>query len=829
MSEKRKKPTKKAGGKKASTGEQTYTAEKIKVMEGLEAVRKRPAMFIGNTSVEGLHHLVYEVVDNSIDEAMGGHCDRILVTIRPDNSVVVEDNGRGIPVDRHKKMRKSAAEVVMTTLHAGGKFDESAYKISGGLHGVGVSVVNALSEHLEMEIWRDGKVYQQTYTRGKPDNKLEVVGKTRKRGTRITFLPDSEIFETTNFSFDTLSQRLRELSFLNAGVFIRIEDERADKKNEFQYKGGIVQFVQHLNRNRTPIHKKPVHMYGEKGPVVVDIAFQYNDTYKENLFSFANNINTQEGGSHLVGFKAAFTRTVNQYATSNNLLKNVETTLSGDDVREGLTAVISIKLPDPQFEGQTKTKLGNSEIKGLVETLINEKLGTFLEENPSVARKMVQKATEAARAREAARKAKELTRRKGALDVGDLPGKLADCQARDPAQAELFLVEGDSAGGSAKQGRDRRTQAILPLRGKILNVEKARFDKVLSNQEIRTVITALGSGVASDLDLEKLRYHKVIIMTDADVDGSHIRTLLLTFFYRQMQDLVERGYLYIAQPPLYRFKKGKEERYLQNDEELSNYLMEEGINGVILTAPALDETYDNNRLANLIGHATRFVELMDRLEGRRFDPRLVIAATVEGIDRKLLKDRDKLSRKIKRVVSYVKKAYPEMDSVEVVLGKDEEHSCFIADLTTRRNSSQWTTRVGPDLLSRPSYLEMLKLAKSLKILGTEMVLSEGGKGKQDGAETVELLRTRRIGELVAYILDRGRAGVNIQRYKGLGEMNPEQLWETTMNPEKRSLLRVSIEDMVEADEIFNTLMGDMVEPRREFIENNALNVRNLDV
>ncbi|UCF32062.1 MAG: DNA topoisomerase (ATP-hydrolyzing) subunit B [bacterium] len=821
-----------------------YTAEKIKVIEGLEAVRKRPAMYIGNTSTEGLHHLVYEVVDNSIDEAMAGFANQVLVTIRADNSVVVEDNGRGIPVDRHREMKKSAAEVVMTTLHAGGKFEGSAYKVSGGLHGVGVSVVNALSENLEMEIWRDGKVYQQTFSRGKPLTKLEMVGKTKKRGTKITFLPDATVFDTINFSFDTLSQRLRELSFLNAGVLIRIEDERADKKNEFQYKGGIVQFVEHLNRNRTPVHKKPVHIHGDKDDVVVDIAFQYNDSYKENIFCFANNINTHEGGSHLVGFKAAFTRTVNHYAASNNLLKNMKITLSGDDIREGLAAVISVKLPDPQFEGQTKTKLGNSEIKGLVETMINDKLGTFLEENPSVARKMVMKATEAARAREAARKAKELTRRKGALEVGDLPGKLADCQAKDPTQAELFLVEGDSAGGSAKQGRDRRTQAILPLRGKILNVEKARFDKVLSNEEIRTIITALGSGVGVDVDLDKLRYHKVIIMTDADVDGSHIRTLLLTFFYRQMPDLVERGYLYIAQPPLYRFKKGKEERYLQDDDELSGYLMEAGVKGVALAAPSLGETYDNNRLVTLMGHAARFVELMDRLERRRIDPRLVVALTVEGVDRKLLKDGKKLARKVENAVTYVKMVYPESEPLEVKLAEDEEHSCFIAEIVTRRNGSRWTTRVGPELLGRPSYLEMLRLVKSLKVLGTEMVLTESrvapeeqetrtGRKKKTGkkaeSQGVELLRTRRIGEVVAFILDRGRRGVNIQRYKGLGEMNPDQLWETTMDPERRSLLRVSIEDVVEADDIFSTLMGDMVEPRREFIEQNALYVRNLDV
>ena len=867
MSDKNKKSGKKAAAKKPAAGtskkkadknvvlqkEQQYTAEKIKVMEGLEAVRKRPSMYIGNTSVEGLHHLVYEVVDNSIDEAMGGYCDNITVIIRADNSIVVEDNGRGIPVDLHKKMKKSAAEVVMTTLHAGGKFESSAYKVSGGLHGVGVSVVNALSEKLELEIWRDGKVYIQNYTRGKAESKLEVVGKTRKKGTKITFLPDSKIFETDDFSFDILSQRLRELSFLNAGVKIVIEDERTDKRNEFQYKGGIVHFVEHLNRNRTPIHRKPVHIQGEKGDTVVDIAFQYNDSYKESIFAYANNINTHEGGSHLVGFKAAMTRTVNHYAASNNLLKNVKVGLSGDDVREGLAAVISVKLPEPQFEGQTKTKLGNSEIKGIVEVMVNEMLGAFLEENPSVGRKIVTKATEAARAREAARKAKELTRRKGALDVANLPGKLADCQAKDPAQAELFLVEGDSAGGSAKQGRDRRTQAILPLRGKILNVEKARDDKMLSNQEIRTIITALGTGFGEDLDLEKLRYHKVIIMTDADVDGSHIRTLLLTFFYRKMPKLVERGFLYIAQPPLYRIKKGKVERYLQNEKELSAFLAQQGVRDLTLAAPGIKENFESSRFAVLFGNATRFVEMMNRLERRRFDPRLVLALALEGVDRKMLKDRTRLGKKMENVGTYLTAVYPEIHPMNVELVEDEEHSGWAAVVSTRKNGSRWTTRVDPELITRPSYQEMLRLAKGLKILGTEMILLSNGsskdpepddEGKEPISETkktktkgkaktkpeeTELLRTRRIGELVQYVLERGRKGASVQRYKGLGEMNPEQLWETTMNPEKRALQKVTVEDVVEADDIFNTLMGDVVEPRREFIERNALNVRNLDV
>ncbi len=814
---------KKAPARKKATSTmqgKMYTAKEIKVLEGLEAVQRRPAMYIGNTSTEGLHHLVYEVVDNSIDEAMADYCDKILVTIRADNSVIVEDNGRGIPVDRHKEAKKPAAEVVMTTLHAGGKFESSAYKVSGGLHGVGVSVVNALSEWLLLEIRREGKVYQQTYKRGKPTGKLEAIGKTRKTGTKITFLPDSKVFETTEYSFDILSKRLRELSFLNAGVYIKIEDERADKKNEFQYKGGIISFVEHLNRNRAVVHKKPISISGKKGEVEVDIALQYNDGYAENLFSFANNINTHEGGSHLVGFKAALTRTVNHYASSNNLLKNVKNGLTGDDIREGLTAVISVKLPNPQFEGQTKMKLGNSEIKGLVETQVNEGLSNFMEENPTVARKIVTKASEAARARDAARKAKELTRRKGALEISDLPGKLADCQTKDPALAELFLVEGDSAGGSAKQGRDRRTQAILPLRGKILNVEKARFDKVLSNQEIRTIITALGSGVGSEeFEPAKLRYHKIIIMTDADVDGSHIRTLLLTFFYR-LRELIERGFLYIAQPPLYRIKKGKEGRYLQNEGEMKNFLIEMGVKDLILSSVTNSEKLEGKILLDTVNRAVRYTELMDRFDRRRIDAKVLSAMSLERLVAEALKDRKKLGRALKNVQTYVSNVYPEILPMDVELEKDEEHSCTIARVKTRRNGSVWVTTVNSELLTRPKYQEMIRLGKSLKTLGEELVVTEGDE---------ELLSTRRIDEFVSFILARGRKGVTIQRYKGLGEMNPGQLWETTMDPERRSLVRVSIEDAVEADEIFTILMGDTVEPRREFIEKNALRVRNLDI
>ena len=647
-----------------------YNADKIKVLEGLTAVRKRPAMYIGSTSGSGLNHMVYEVVDNSVDEALAGFCDKICVTIHIDNSVTVTDNGRGIPVDMHKQAKKSAAEVVMTTLHAGGKFDADTYKVSGGLHGVGVSVVNALSIELDLEVRRDGKVYQQSYERGKPLGSLKVVGKTLNSGTKINFKPDDEIFETTDFSFDLLSQRLREISFLTPGLSIDIEDERSNRKHNFCYKGGIKSFVEHLNKNKKPLHSKIIYVSGEREGVSIEAAMQYNDGYQEKIFPFANNINTVDGGTHLVGLKSALTRTINAYAVNNNLLKNVKESLTGDDIREGLTCVISVKLSNPQFEGQTKTKLGNSQIKGLVESLVNEKLSTFLEENPSVGRKIVGKATEAAQAREAARKAKELTRRKGALDSAALPGKLADCQEKDPSACELFLVEGDSAGGSAKQGRDRRTQAILPLKGKILNVEKARFDKMLSSEEIRIMITALGTGIGKeDFDTSKLRYNKIIIMTDADVDGSHIRTLILTFFYRHMTELVKRGHLFIAQPPLFKIKKGKEEKYFKDEEVLEDYVLKTALEGI--------KIYSGKEKREVKGKAfiymkkiSRFESILAWMEKRRKDSKVVAAfALEEAFCKKTLSDEQYLKSLVENIKTYLKTFYPEISQGRFFAGR----------------------------------------------------------------------------------------------------------------------------------------------------------------
>jgi DNA gyrase subunit B len=798
-----------------------YGADKIKVLEGLDAVRKRPGMYIGDTAERGLHHLVFEVVDNSIDEALGGFCDDIKVTVHIDGTVTVDDNGRGIPVDMHVGEGVSATEVVMTKLHAGGKFDHGAYKVSGGLHGVGVSVVNALSESLEVEIKRDGKVYFQRYERGKPTAPLKEIGVTVQRGTKVTFKPDPLIFEQLDFSFDILSQRLRELAFLNRGVRVSIDDQRTQKKHEFHYRGGIEEFVQHLNRAKTPIHPAVVYLKGEREGCEVEVALQWNEGYAENVYTFANNINTIEGGTHLIGFKAALTRTINNYATAAGLLKKEGETLQGEDVREGLTAVVSVKVQEPQFEGQTKTKLGNSEVKGFVEALVNEKLGEYLEEHPTDAKRIALKSLDAARVREATRKAKELARRKGALDSGSLPGKLADCQERDPALSELYIVEGDSAGGSAKQGRDRRNQAILPLRGKILNVEKARFDKMISSQEIRLLVTALGTGVGKeDRDLSKLRYHTIIIMTDADVDGSHIRTLLLTLFYRQFQELIEHGYVFIAQPPLYKVKKGKTERYLKDDPALEDYLIELGTEDITLRAQS-DQQLTGIPLKNVVKRVRRLERILDIVE-RLHKNRHVIAALIrdERMSRDVLADRPALEQLVADTTARLRRTAPELEPLSMQIAEDPEHGCWQINARTRMNGSSQETLVDMEFCLTPEFEELRRVGTELRAVGEPpFVVLEGEK-----ETTAPTLRAA-----VGQILAQARKGLDIQRYKGLGEMNPGQLWETTMNPETRTLLQVKIEDAYEADEIFSTLMGDEVEPRRKFIEDNALNVRNLDI
>jgi DNA gyrase subunit B len=802
-----------------------YGAEHIKVLEGLEAVRKRPGMYIGDTSERGLHHLVFEVVDNSIDEALAGECSRIAVTIHIDSSVTVEDDGRGIPVEMHPTEGVSAAQVVMTKLHAGGKFDKAAYKVSGGLHGVGVSVVNALSETLEMEVRRGGKVYVQRYRRGEPETPVQEIGVTEQRGTKITFKPDALIFETMTFSFDLLSQRLRELAFLNRGIRITIEDQRDQKSHEFLYEGGIVSFVEHLNRAKTPIHPDVIYLVGTRDGVDIEIALQWNESYAESVYAFANNINTIEGGTHLVGFKSALTRTLNAYAVNNNLLKkDGSEALQGDDVREGLTAIISVKVPEPQFEGQTKTKLGNSEVKGIVEALVNDRLALYLEEHPNEARRVVLKSIEAARVREATRKAKELARRKGALDGSGLPGKLADCQERDPVLSELFVVEGDSAGGSAKQGRDRKNQAILPLRGKILNVEKARFDKMLSSQEIKLLITALGAGVGrEDKDIAKLRYHTIILMCDADVDGAHIRTLLLTFFYRHFQEIIERGHLFIAQPPLYRLKRGRAQQYLKDEAALEDYLIELGAEDLTLRghgAPPLSGA----PLKQLVKMVTRLDRLLDGLERKGRNRHVVTAfARQAGMDLTALADAERLRQLAAPAEAYIRVAAPELLPVNVAFEEDREHACLQLVVSTRSNGSAQRTTIDHELVQSPEFEEVRRTAQSLVGAGDPpFTLGEDAKPAAEG--TLISLQAA-----VAQIMTQARKGLEIQRYKGLGEMNPEQLWETTMNPESRTLLQVKIEDAYEADEIFSTLMGDEVEPRRKFIEANALSVRNLDI
>ncbi len=804
-----------------------YDASKIKVLEGLDAVRKRPAMYIGNTGAGGLHHLVYEAVDNAIDEAMAGYCTWIRVVLRADGSVSVEDNGRGIPVDIHPTENVSAAEVVLTTLHAGGKFDNQSYKVSGGLHGVGISVVNALSEWLEVQIWRNGKKYRLRCHRGVKDGPLEEIGDAEetengvvRTGTRVCFLPDAEIFETTELSLEVLAQRLRELAFLTPGVEITLIDERKDRKSVFCYEGGIVSFVELLNKNRRPLHKPPLHIVGEKEHVIAEIALQYNEGYQEIIHSFANSINTHEGGTHVTGFKAALTRTVNAYAMANNLLKNLKGSgVSGEDVREGLTCVISVKIPQPQFEGQTKTKLGNSEVKGLVETIVNEQLGAYLEENPQIAKRIVEKAVDAARAREAARHARDLARRKSVLDGAGLPGKLADCQERDPAKCELFLVEGESAGGSAKQGRDRRNQAILPLRGKILNVEKARFDKMLSSQEIRTLITALGTGIGpEDFDVSKLRYHKIIIMTDADVDGSHIRTLLLTFFFRQMQELVEGGYLYIAQPPLFKVKKGRSETYLKDEAALEAFLLKDGI-GRTQAYDAEGGPIPREAFRQALERTSRYYTLLERVA--QPGDALVMEGLVHAVEEgsRELGTESALIELGNRLKAWVEARGQDVrfHGFEV---REVDEGTLVLQIRTEYGGREMDTLLSQGLLARVDFQELLALRRHLTSVLRLPVRVEIGS---------ESMSFDDAGDLLRYVLEKSRKGYTIQRYKGLGEMNPDQLWETTMDPKTRTLLKVSVGDTLVADEMFTILMGDQVEPRRDFIVQNALRVRNLDV
>ena len=802
----------------SADGAAQYGADKITVLAGLEAVRKRPAMYIGDTGVRGLHHCVYEVVDNSIDEALAGFCNHILVTMNADGSVSVNDDGRGIPVEMHKTEKRSALEVVMTVLHAGGKFDHNAYKVSGGLHGVGVSCVNALSEWMEVEVRRDGNVYHQRYERGHPVTGVEAIGKTKGTGTKVTFFPDAQIFSVLQFNWDTLSNRLRELAFLNKGLEIKLVQEEPVREELYLYKGGISEFIAHLNRTKQPLHPKVVSIEGEKDRVTVEIALQYADTYTDTIFSYVNNINTVEGGTHLTGFRTALTRTVNQYGKANKLIKDDSETMSGDDIREGLTAVVSVKVPDPQFEGQTKTKLGNGEVEGIVASIVNEQLGSFFEENPSIARKVVEKGVLAARAREAARKARDLTRRKGALEGSGLPGKLADCSERDPALCELFIVEGDSAGGSAKQGRDRRTQAILPLRGKILNVEKARDDKMLANEQIRNMIQALGTGFGhEDFDVAKLRYHKIVLMTDADVDGSHIRTLLLTFLYRKMPQLIDRGHVFIAQPPLFKIKRKNREEYIDNNEQLTKILLSLGLDDVSFTGEDDQPRFDSKQAADLLDLITQVEHVADRLARRSvLLEDLIRARNAQG--------QLPLYRvHIKNGAEEILWAYSEADlrrlreETEARLGHTVDvDSEGTGPFTWKEIHSSHTLAKILLSLEKKGFAADTILPQEKPIIH----VMDGDKKKTPIFSLLELLNTVR---------EHGRKGLGIQRYKGLGEMNPDQLWETTLNPANRKLLRVHLESAAKAEEIFSTLMGDEVEPRRQFIEDNALNVRNLDI
>jgi DNA gyrase subunit B len=843
-----------AGASAVAADSDTYGADKITVLEGLEAVRRRPAMYIGNTATEGLHHLVYEVVDNSIDEALAGFCTEIEVIIHADNSITVNDNGRGIPVEEMKQQKKSALEVVMTVLHAGGKFDHKAYKVSGGLHGVGVSCVNALSEWLEVEVRLNGKVYTQSYKRGIPVAKVECIGVTKKTGTKVLFKPDATIFSVSEYSFDTLAHRLRELAFLNKGVKISLKDEREEeKKEEFLYEGGIVAFVKHLNANRTVVHHFPIYFQKDREGFAVEVAMQYNDGYTENIYTYVNNINTTEGGMHLIGFKSALTRCSNDFAKKQNLIKNEGMSIQGEDIREGLTAVISVKISDPQFEGQTKTKLGNTEVKSWTEIAVNEALGAYFEENPGIARRIVEKSVIAAQAREAARKARELTRRKGALDGLSLPGKLADCSESDPAQTELYLVEGDSAGGSAKQGRNRRFQAILPLKGKILNVEKARIDKILNNEEIKTIITAMGCGIGdTEFSIDKARYHKIIIMTDADVDGAHIRTLLLTLFFRQMKQLIEHGYVYIAQPPLYRVKRNREEKYIQNEAAMDRYLMEASVSEAklkLLLPSYKGQALQTAKLEEFLKAMVDISHLMPKLAKRG----LTLEEYIQLRSSKNKMPMYEVPTPLGKQYVYSDEELEKLLAKLVRAQKSEAKPEKIVPEKTRKEkkSAKGKTEepaVEPEAIKEPQYVAvkdigelrlaetcMAKLEKLGMNIGEILAVEKENAQKKKPQPLFHLEFTDEafdlftIHEVIDQIKAAGKKGLTIQRYKGLGEMNPEQLWSTTMDPANRSLLQVKIEDMVAADGIFDVLMGDQVEPRRLFIEKHAPEVRNLDI
>ncbi|MFL2947630.1 MAG: DNA topoisomerase (ATP-hydrolyzing) subunit B [Nitrospinales bacterium] len=859
----------------------TYDSSNIKILEGLEAVRKRPAMYIGGTGVDGLHHLIFELVDNSVDEAISGHCKEVEVILHIDGTVTVSDDGRGIPVGMHTDRNVSAAEVVMTVLHAGGKFDKDTYKVSAGLHGVGVSVVNALSETLQLEIKTEGKIHSQSYLRGKPVSPLEVIGETTTTGTRIRFKADSSIFEDLNFRFEILSNRLRELAFLNKGLKIHIHDERDGKDNKFLFEGGIVSFIEHLGKHKKVLHPDPIYIERDKDDCDLQVAIQYNDTYAEEMFTFVNNVNTRDGGTHLSGFRSALTRTVNSYATQNNMLKNTGVSLTGDDVREGLILVLSIKIPEPQFEGQTKGKLGNTEVKGIVEQIVNEKLGQFFEEQPAVAKKIVSKVISAAQAREAAKKAKDLVRRKSALEVSSLPGKLADCSEKDPAFSELYIVEGDSAGGSAKQGRNRKNQAILPMRGKILNVEKARAEKMIGNQEIRTLITALGTGIGSDFNLEKLRYHKVIIMTDADVDGAHIRTLLLTFFFRQMPQIIENGYLYIAQPPLYKIKKAKKETYLKDEKLLFQFLMDQGTEKLEISTSKSEEKISGPDLKLLINNLFKFEECFSRVVKNNIPEAFlnvlinlnveksdfeklehVLAAAIQILDglideenknkyeykkeylnvpirfnKSINLDNDKNNRLKEFLIevneqekddSTVKTTHQfdkvdlnkEIKDMTLSIGFDSDSKTYNVIFFGSNNGRDFEINLNPEFIESVIIQNIIAIYKPIKAKDhPPFVLHNNGE-----STSVESKHG-----LLEAVLEMAKKGIYIQRYKGLGEMNPEQLWETTMDPEVRVLLQVHADDLVASEDLFTTLMGEDVEPRREFIQKNALQARNLDV